>query len=170
MKVGLFSGEYAVRELNDDDIDDVYELCRQNTLYYDFYPPQVTREIVQDEMKVLPPGKTPEDKYYIGFFRDGKLIAVMDFIDGYPDDETAFIGFFMTDVSEQNKGVGTGIIEYLCGYLPNLGFKSVRLAWVKGNFQSEHFWLKNHFVPIAEKKNQVAGIVILAERLLSDAT
>ena len=32
-------------------------------------------------MRILPPGKSIEDKYYIGFYQEGKLIAVMDLID-----------------------------------------------------------------------------------------
>lgn len=36
-----------------------------------------------------------KDKYYVGFYHKDKLVAVMDLIVKYPNDETAFIGFFM---------------------------------------------------------------------------
>lgn len=75
----------------------------------------------------MPPGKSIEDKYYIGFYQEGKLIAVMDLIDGYPEKRIVYIGFFMTDTSVQNQG--TEIIDYLCRHLCTLGYESVRLAW-----------------------------------------
>ena len=52
-----------------------------------------------NDMNALPPNKEMCDKYYLGFYDGEKLIAVMDFIMAYPDELTAFIGFFMTDVS-----------------------------------------------------------------------
>ena len=36
-------------------------------------------------MKALPPNKEAFDKYYLGYYDGEKLIAVMDFILGYPD-------------------------------------------------------------------------------------
>ena len=51
-------------------------------------------------------------------------------------------GFFMTDVSVQNKGVGSGIITELCEKLSQRGYLYVKLGWVKGNPQAEYFWKK----------------------------
>lgn len=96
-------------------------------------------------MNALPANKSFNDKYYLGYFDSDKLIAVMDFIMAYPDEKTAFIGFFMTDISVQNYGVGSKIIDDLCEYLKTLGLSGVRLGWVKGNPQAEHFWHKNGF-------------------------
>lgn len=168
MKVQSFSDKYEVRTLKPENIDEIYQLLSKNVLYYEYCPPFVTRQRILDDMSALPPEKTAEDKYYIGFYQKDRLIAVMDLIDGYPEAGIAFIGFFMTDVSEQNKGSGTEMIDYLCRYLTGSGYHSVRLAYVKGNPQSEHFWLKNDFMPIKETKSKDADsvILILAERRL----
>lgn len=152
--------------LKDNDVEEIYRLCLENKLYYDYCPPFITRQAVLDELKAVPGGKTMEDKYYVGFYQKEELIAVMDLIDGYPEKEIAYIGFFMTDSSVQNSGVGTTIIDYLCHYLAGIGYHSVRLAWVKGNPQAEHFWIKNKFVPIMETKSNVAEKVIVASRVL----
>lgn len=166
MNVELFSNKYVVRTLNDENLDEIYKLLSKNVLYYEYCPPFVTRQGILDDMNALPPETTMKDKYYIGFYQNDKLIAVMDFIDGYPEKEIAYIGFFMTDVSMQNRGLGTEIIDYLCEYLVGLEYHSIRLAYVKGNSQAEHFWLKNRFEPIMETKSNVSDKVILAERLL----
>lgn len=167
MEIELFSDIYEVHILGGEHVDEAYELCSKNIVYYEYCPPFVTRQSILDELEVLPPGKMPDDKYYIGFYEKGRLIAVMDMIDGYPEKGIAYIGFFMTAMDVQGRGVGTGIIEYLCKYLTGAGYEAVRLAWVKGNPQAEHFWLKNHFTPIRETKSNVAHEVIEAQRSLT---
>lgn len=94
------------------------------------------------------------------------MIAVLDLIDGYPEKDVVFIGFFMCDISIQKCGIGTNIITELFDYVKNQGYKSVQLAWVKGNPQAEHFWLKNGFTVVKETSSTAADYVILAERKL----
>ena len=52
----------------------------------------------------------------------------------------------MTDIEAQNKGLGSFIISELCKVMTGMGMRAVRLGWVKGNPQAEHFWKKNGFV------------------------
>lgn len=91
---------------------------------------------------------------------------MLDLIDGYPEKDVVFIGFFMCDISIQKCGIGTNIIAELLYYIKNQGFKSVQLAWAKGNPQAEHFWLKNGFSVVKETTSSAADCVILAERKL----
>ena len=121
MQVELLSDKYKVHILTNKNVDEIYDLLSKNILYYEYCPPFVTRQTIQEDMRILPPGKVIEDKYYIGFCQDGKLIAVMDLIDGYPEKLIVYIGFFMTDISVQGRGIGTEIIDYLCRYLSGLG-------------------------------------------------
>ena len=95
MNIDCFSEKYTVRRLADEDIGKVLELCKRNPLYYKHCPPEVTRESIAEDMRNLPPKKNVQDKYYLGYFQGKDLVAVMDFIDKYPNDETVFIGFFM---------------------------------------------------------------------------
>lgn len=162
----LISDKYDVRKLTEEDVDDIFNLCIGNPLYYEYCPPLITKEHILDDMTMLPPNVDISDKYYIGFYHENQLIAIMDLINGYPSKSVAFIGFFMTDQSVQSSGVGTGIIQKLCTYLKTLGFYSVQLAWVKGNPQAEHFWLKNGFIKIKETSSTAADSVILSEKVL----
>lgn len=133
MDVSQFSNRYRVQRLGENDIEKIYALCVGNELYYKFCPPFVTHQNIAEDMKALPPKKQATDKYYLGFFDGDKLIAVMDLIMGFPDEKTAFIGFFMTDASVQNAGIGSQIISGLCSALRDIGVVGIRLGWVKGN-------------------------------------
>lgn len=68
-------------------------LCSKNKLFYEFHQPFVTRESILDDRNALPPGKSKEDKAYIGLFDGDMLVAVMDLIYGYPTEEIVWIGF-----------------------------------------------------------------------------
>lgn len=99
MQVEQFFRRYIVRGLSDENVDAIYLLCNKDTLYYEYCPPFITHQGILNDVKELPPGKTIEEKYNIGFYHQEKLIAVMDLIDGFPEDDIAYIGFFMTDTS-----------------------------------------------------------------------
>ncbi len=169
MDIKELSNKYVVKKLGNSDIQDIFNLCCENKLYYEYCPPMVTEESIKEDMLALPPNVKADDKSYIGFYAGGKLIAVMDLIYGYPEEKIAYIGFFMTDTEIQKKGIGSEIISELCDYLKLKGFTSIRLAWVKGNPQAEYFWLKNMFVILKETTSNVAASVILAERCLYSA-
>ncbi len=139
------SKKYTVKILGKSDITTVYNLCAKNTIYYDYCPPFVTPESIEADMTAFPPGKLEDDKFYLGYFDNEKLIAVIDLILGYPDEDTAYVGFFMTDVDVQGKGVGSSIVNDLNRYIVSQGYSNIQLGWVKGNTQAEHFWHKNGF-------------------------
>lgn len=112
-----FSKSYHVRMLIERDIPLVLALCEKNTQFYEHCPPFVTAESIRDDMCALPQRKMdePQDKYYLGFFDDAEqLVAVMDFIDHYPTEQSCFIGFFMMERSVQGHGIGSRIVTELC--------------------------------------------------------
>lgn len=165
MDITKLSEQFKVRRIQEQDVSVVYQLCKGNPLFYDYCPPMVTIEGIREDMIVLPPGKTKEDKYYIGFWDDEKLIAVMDLILKYPNAETVFIGLFMMDKEEQGKGLGSKIITDLFSCLKG-EFAYARLAYVRGNKQSEHFWKKNGFLSTGVITKQEQYDLVVMERKL----
>lgn len=166
MKFQAISNRYQVRLLNEHDTPKILSLCMGNPQYYRYCPPLATEESVRRDMKALPAGKSVEDKYYLGFFEDDHLIAVMDYIHQFPFPNTGFIGFFMTDVQIQGKGTGSRIVEEFCQMIASEGIDAIRLGWVKGNKQAEQFWCKNHFVETGQTSEEELYTIIIAERKL----
>lgn len=142
MKIHELSQRYTVLRLTEEHLPQLLELCLTNPLFYQHCPPPPTRETLLADMHALPPRKTMADKYYLGFFQNGRLVAVLDLILRFPNDETAFIGFFMMNASDQGRGEGSRLISELFACLKK-EFAFVRLGYVKGNSQSMHFWHKN---------------------------
>ena len=155
------STEFKVRILEKSDVDIVYNLSIKNNIYYQYHPPKVTRESILEDMDALPPGKTLNDKYYIGFFESDKLIAVMDLVMDYPKKNTAFIGLFMMDVNYQNKGIGSKIIREVLSCLKSENYENIRLGVDKGNPQSYSFWDKNGFGTVGENQYIIMERIIM---------
>ena len=164
MNIADISKQYIVRKLNNDDVKEIYDLEIENPMYFEFCPPKASIESIFDDMKALPPNMTYDDKYYIGFFKDEQLVAIMDLISHYPNVDTAFIGFFMVNKLWQNIGTGSDIIKETLLYLRKEGFSFVRLGYMKGNEQSKHFWIKNGFVPTGIETNNGQGIVVVMQK------
>ncbi len=160
------SKQYRVRTLTDSDVAAVYAFCRETPLYYQYCPPFVTEDSIRADMTALPPRKTMEDKYYLGFFEGDRLAAVMDLILGFPKEETAFVGFFMMYKAIQGKGIGTALMQEVYAYLKQCGFNFVRLGFAKGNPQSEHFWLKNGFERTGVEAQNEGYVVVVMEKEL----
>ena len=148
--ISKISSSYDIRRMDDSDVDSILSFCRKNTQFYEYCEAEPTREQVLCDLHITPPGIGLSDKYYIGFYQNETLIAVMDLIDGYPEPEIAFIGFFMMNKDLQGRGVGTVIIQETAAYLKAAGKTTIRLAIDKGNPQSTHFWKKNGFIVIKE--------------------
>ena len=160
MDIRLLSKKYEVRRLDITDVDIIYDMSCKNEIFYKYHPPFVTKESIVEDMEALPPNKSYNDKYYIGFFENNVLIANMDLILGYPTDEIAFIGLLMTNIHYQNKGVGSNIIGDVCNYLKQLGYKKVRIGVDKENPQSNSFWQKNGFYIISETEYNVMELTL----------
>lgn len=169
MDIQKLSKTYTVRKIEDSDIPALFELCRNNPKFYRHCPPFVTKDNLKADLRALPPGKSYEDKFYVGFWDGSILVAVMDLIVKYPDPETAFIGFFMVESSLHSKGLGSRLVGEIFSYLAG-DYNYVRLGYVKGNKQSEHFWLKNGFIPTGVMSHTELYDIIILQKELSQYT
>ena len=166
IQIEKLSGTYIIRRLTDADVPMLYAWMLRNDQYFRYCGGSTTPERVRQDLTLCPPGTTPAQKHYVGFFDADTLVAVMDLIDGYPDADTAFIGFFMMNKDLQGQGTGTAIVREVLAALRALGYTAVRLGIDKENPQSNHFWRKNGFTVLREAA-QERGIVLLAERRLA---
>ena len=163
--IEALSSVYKVRRLVRADVEEVCKLCESNPQYYAYCEKEPSQELILQDMQITPPGVPMEQKYYVGFFNGTELVAVMDLIDGYPDDDCAFIGFFMLHGALQGAGLGSGIVAEVFACLRACGMRKCQLGIDKDNPQSNHFWGKNGFAVIREAAVG-GGVILLAEKIL----
>lgn len=165
IQIEKISDTYTVRTITEADVPMLYAWMQRNDQYYRYCGGETSPGRIRQDLTLCPPGIPLAQKYYVGFFAAGTLVAVMDLVDGYPDADTVFIGFFMMNKSLQGRGVGTALVSEVLAYLTALGFAAVRLGIDKENPQSNHFWRKNGFTVLKEVP-QARGVILLAERRL----
>ena len=151
--------------MEDADADAILEICKGNPQFYRYCEARPTKEQIYDDLHVLPPGIGPRDKYFVGFYDGENLAAVMDLIDGYPEETIAYIGLFMMKRSYQGRQIGSGIISETAAFLKSAGKTAIRLAINRGNPQSTHFWEKNGFLAIKETERNGWPLLVAEKKL-----
>ena len=76
--ISQFSNQYDVRRMTEGDVDEILNLCVQNKQYYEFCQAATSRAQILNDIRITPPGKQLSDKYYVGYYLNGVLIAIMD--------------------------------------------------------------------------------------------
>lgn len=147
LPIDELSGEFAVRELSPADVPEMLRVARSNPLFYQYMRPDPDEDNLAADLQALPPRRTLADKHFFGWFAGERLVAMMDLIWRHPQDDMAFIGWFIVDGAHQGKGLGRRLIADVLAMLKSQGVREVRLGRIEGNPQSEHFW---HLMGFAE--------------------
>ena len=92
--------------------------------------------------------------------RAAGVTALLELVTGYPDEGTGYIGLFMVDARHQSQGEGSRLIGEILAHLKDAGLGYAELCYSYGNQQSEHFWMKNGFIPTGSVRQQGEYYVI----------
>lgn len=164
LKLNKLSSQYTVKKLTEEDLPNILLVCQGNPTYYKYYKSEPTNENIKESLMALPPNKTMEDKYFVGFYNEDGLIAVLDLITGYPNKDVAYIGWFIMNEEFQGSGAGTAIMGDIMLYLKEENFSCVRLGYIKGNLQAQNFWIKNNFNPVGNEVETDSYTIVNMQR------
>ncbi|MFC6175589.1 GNAT family N-acetyltransferase [Companilactobacillus huachuanensis] len=165
LDINKLSTSYQVKKLTPLDADHALQLVQSNLNFFNFCPPAPTRHSILEDMKIVPADKNLDDKYYLGYYDEDKLIAILDLITGYPAPKDAWVGFFMVDAKCQKKGIGSNIFTDLENSLDKNGIERIELAFPKGNEQSQQFLLKNKFLPMDREVPVPGYTMVIMEKV-----
>lgn len=140
LPIEQLEGDYTVRLLTNADIPEMLRVARSNPLFYRYMRPDADETNLAADLVALPPCRTLADKHFFGWFEGERLVAMMDLIWRHPEDDMAFIGWFILDGAYQGKGLGRRLVADVLALLKAQQVTEVRLGRIEGNLQSEHFW------------------------------
>lgn len=136
---------WSARPLYSADAAKILRLAQTNADFYALESSVPSLKNIKADLVRTPSRTSLEQKYYIGFYIDGKLIAVMDLILDYPQDLSAWIQFFMIDGRHQHQGLGTRILKEAENMLAQAGFAHLAVGVRPDNEAAVSFWKKNGY-------------------------
>ena len=142
------------------------EFCLDNEAYYTYIKCVPDTENLRQELRVLPPGAQPEQRYFAGRWEAGRLTAILDVVRDWPRPGVAYIGWFMVARRLQRAGLGRRTIERLCADLKAKGYHTLRLACAVDNLPGLAFWRSCGFSATGERADLGAYTVALLEKHL----
>ncbi len=150
--VQILSTEYKVQSLREEDISDVYRLFKSNERYYKYLENVPTMESLTEVITKLPgTAEGTVNKHFVGFYDKGKLIAVLDLTVGYPENDDAFIGWFMVDGELQRTGIGSRIFADIRAAMKAQGYDYLSLHCNRDYAEAIAFWKAQGFEPTGEE-------------------
>lgn len=145
--------EYEVRRVAESEYNEVYKLQLTNPDYFScMQDHEVALEECIEGTESLPPDTDRGQKYYLGFYNESRLVAILDLIIGYPDSHTAWIGLLMVSGSLRGRGIGRRVCSALSDSLKKSGYKLIQLAVIESNDKALEFWTAMGFEEVRRSK------------------
>lgn len=133
--------DYNIKKISENEYVELHALHKTNSEYYSYIQDhEVTLDESIEDTVALPPNIGSDSKFYIGFYNNDKLEAIMDYIEGYPSGKIIWIGLFMVDGNLKRRGIGRNIMSGFLGSISDSDFKSVQLGVIEANFKAKQFW------------------------------
>lgn len=149
---------YTVVKGSEENLDDIYELMRGNTCHnQQIYGREVLMEECMESLTGRPEGTTPEQKTFAVLYKKGKCTALVDFIYGYPDEKTCYLGLLMLAEEAHFKGIGKKLMKHVYRAAKAVGMESMRLVCYECNEIGMNFWKKQGFELLGELEREVEG-------------
>lgn len=150
--------EYSIITISKNNIDDVLSLMKSNTYFYSKTQEHtVTREECLEDLHALPPDVPFSNKTYVAFYEKEKCVAVIDFIEGYPNKHTGYLGLLMLHENVHRKGIGARLLKELSKVAKDIGLTHMELACYEANERGHMFWTKMGFKEIRRSNRENDG-------------
>ena len=112
--------------------------------------PQNITNVEQDITNIPDGGQKSQKHYRLVSFND-EILGAVDYITGYPEKNTIFIGLLIIKNNKHRQGFGEKIFNYLEDLFKSEGFLKLRLGVIANNEIGFSFWKKQNFKEIERK-------------------
>ncbi len=89
---------------------------------------------------------------------------MLDLITGYPDSETAHIGWLMIAAERQRQGIGSELFGDIRAALADQGFRHLRRGCIAENQEGLAFWHRQGFTENGEVVDRGTHSIIVMTR------
>ncbi|RRK11273.1 GNAT family N-acetyltransferase [Lactiplantibacillus garii] len=144
MKLATLQAElpnFKIRLLTLKDQAELMQLEQSNPEYHRYFSPEpLTVEEVQRDLTATPGEVATEQKQVFGFYLAHHLVAVLDVLNQYPQEQFLFIGLLMVNQAYQRKTVGKVIVTGLMQAALKSNVVCLQLTRVTADTGVKNFW------------------------------
>jgi len=120
-------------------LQELYEACADFTILVEGEPPGP--HAAAEDLASLPPGSRPEDKHVFGLVdAQGRIVAMLEAIRGFPEPRTWWIGLMMVDPRRRRDGVGAALHAGFERWVVDQDDHRISLGVVSANSGGLRFW------------------------------
>lgn len=126
-RISIFSAPYFVHELTEKDLPQMLVLEKSQADYLNLQgKSNLTVDEIKSDLTSVPLSVNQNQKWTLGFFKDEKLVAIIDFLTDYPQVQTVWIGLFLVSKADEGKGIATHLSKALFKSLKSEQFTNVQ--------------------------------------------
>jgi len=153
-----YLSEYEIIPITEDnyyDAVDVYESNQDFFLLTEGKKASISGML--ENINAIPNGFDIKNKYHVGLQQNGSVVAVIDFLVGYPACDCVWVGLLLVHGEFKGKSMGSCIVKALLSAARDTGCKEAKLGVIDKNTRGVNFWEKNGFVKIAAESMALRG-------------
>lgn len=132
---------FQIRLLTTADQEALLELEQSNSRYHQYFSADpLTLTEVQHDLTAHPDELAAEQKQVFGFYLANRLVAVLDLLNQYPQEQFLFIGLLMVNQQVQRKSIGKVIVTGLMQAALQSNITAIQLTRVTADRGVATFW------------------------------
>ena len=133
--------EYRIVPIDENNVEDAFKLMQTNVYFYlKTQSHSLNLDECKEDITALPPNTNLEQKFFMGVYSGNDMIAVLDYVEGYPNENVVYLGFFMLHANNHGKGTGRQFINTFIQAAKNNDFLEIKLACYETNEIGYLFW------------------------------
>ena len=135
------------RRLGPPDASELQRLFERCSDFFELIEGTATRSnAAVEELASLAPGKTAAETFCLGAFAEDRLIAFASLTRDYPKPGEWWVGLFLIDPSERNRGFGTELHGVIAEWVAAQSGSTLGLIVQVTNEAALRFWLRQGYV------------------------
>ena len=132
---------FKIRLLTLQDQEELFKLEQSNPEYHGYFSAEpLTADEVQHDLTARPDNVATEQKQVFGFYLANRLVAVLDVLNQYPQEQFLFIGLLMVNQAYQRKTIGKVIVTGLMQAALRSNVVCIQLTRVTSDTGVKNFW------------------------------
>lgn len=146
-QLGKRLSEYELHEGSREDLPDIYRLITGNEEFLsNTQDHEETMEECAENLTVRPLQVAAENKHFLVICEKGSCVALLDYLEGYPEKKTAYIRLLIVDAARHGNGIGRKINDAFMRAAQCCGYTQINLICHCKNEYGYWFWRKNRYI------------------------